>query len=53
VKFHKECIDKILIFILESSGEITLTYTSRSASIAQGHARCAQAEEILRLFQPK
>jgi hypothetical protein len=45
VRVRKECIDKILSFISEISGGIALTYTSRSVSVAQSHARGAQAEE--------
>jgi hypothetical protein len=52
VRVRKECVDKILSFISENSGEIALTYTRRSMSVAQSHARSAQAEESARFLYP-
>jgi hypothetical protein len=45
VRVRKECVDKILSFISESSGGRALTYTSRSASVAHSRERSAQAGE--------
>jgi hypothetical protein len=43
--------DRVLSFISESSGGVTLAYISRGVAEAQSHARSAQAEGGIEILQ--
>ena len=47
---HRVC-DRVMIFISEISGGVTLAYISRGVVEAQSHARSAQAEGGIEIIQ--
>jgi hypothetical protein len=53
VKFRKECVDKILSFISESSGGIPLfSYQQKCKYIIESCKVCTGQVEVLDFFQP-
>jgi hypothetical protein len=53
VNVHKVCIDEVLSFISESSGEISLFSYQQKCRRAQSCARCVQVGGSIRTYQPR